>query len=180
MFPPSDPNPPEESILHLVDCPIMSIFWRKCLTFTHTVLGTHPIHPHAHRNDYHKAIIFGLSPTTTPTLLNTQTRALLRHAWGVVYRHFTQVDTDLPTFNPHVAFLHTLLSFRAATLRLAITTAQDRHKIRYSTLPISDPTKADEALTNLLAPRDPNTDPLSHPLSLPFQTALTQAEAEAY
>ena len=113
-------------------------------------------------------------------LLNTQTRAFLRHAWGVIYRHFTQVATDLTTFNPHVAYLHTLHSFRAATLRLAVTTSRDRHEIKYSTRPIIDPKKADEALTGLLAPRDPNTDPLSHPLSLPFQTALAQAETEAY
>ena len=102
----------------------------------------------------------------------------LRHAWGVGYRHFTQVDTDLTTFNPHTAFLHTITSFNNATLRLATTTAQDRHKIKYSHRPINDPKKADEVLKDLLAPRDSNTDPLSHPLSLPLQTALAQAEAD--
>jgi hypothetical protein len=65
-----------------------------------------------------------------------------------------------------------------ATLRLAITTARDRHKIKYSIRHINDPNKADEVLKELLAPRDSNTDPLSHPLSLPFQTALAQVEAD--
>ena len=97
-----------------------------------------------------------------------------------MYRHFTKVDTDLIQFNPRTAFHHTLLSFSDAVLKLAIMTAGDRHKIKHSVRPIQDPTKADESLEGLLAPRDNNTDLLAHPLSPLFTTALAHAEAEAY
>jgi hypothetical protein len=97
-----------------------------------------------------------------------------------MYRHFTKVDTDLIQFNPRTAFHHTLLSFSDAVLRLAITTAGDRHKIKYSVRPIQDPTEAEKALEGLLAPRDTSTDPLAHPLSPLFTAALAHAEAEAY
>ena len=97
-----------------------------------------------------------------------------------MYRHFTQVDTDNTTFNPRTAFHHTLQSFQDAVLKLAVTTSRNRHKIKHSKRPINDPDTADEALEGLLAQRDDTTDPLSHPLSSTFQSALSHAEAEAY
>ena len=75
---------------------------------------------------------------------------------------------------------HTLQSFQAAVLTLAITTSRDRHMIKHSKRPINDPDTADAALEGLLAQRDNTTDPLSHPLSPTFQAALTHAETEAY
>ena len=89
----------EESMLHLVHCPVIAIFWTACMEFTHKVLGGEPIHM-LNKTKIERAIIFGMADHRT--LLAQPSRAFLRHAWGVMYRHFTQAETEEKTFNPRV------------------------------------------------------------------------------
>ena len=44
-------------------------------------------------------------------------RAILRHGWMVMYRHFTRVETDAKLFYVETIYLHTLESIRDAALR---------------------------------------------------------------
>ena len=46
-------------------------------------------------------------------------RAILRHGWMVLYRHFTQIETNATTFYHERTYLHTLTSVRSAALRKA-------------------------------------------------------------
>ena len=112
------------------------------------------------------------------TLLAQPSRAFLRHAWGVMYRHFTQVETEGKTFNPRVAYLHALYSFRDAALRASKTVSRDRAKVAHSTRPIHDPEKKLKAIQGLVNP--PGGDHPLHSLTQKFEDEINRAKADAY
>ena len=66
-------------------------------------------------------------------------RAVIRHAWQQLYRHFTRVETDNLPFLWKVVYLHTLTSVRDAALRLVVTRQRNLTRVAHGQRPTNVP-----------------------------------------
>ena len=95
-----------ESMRHTVNCPKMKPFWDAIFKFISTVMreSAPPLRE--------KAIIF--NEWKRNELAPPSACALIRHAYGQMYRDFTLVDTQSRPFNWKIIFARTLRRFRSA------------------------------------------------------------------
>ena len=131
-----------ESQLHLVRCSYYLPFWKEILDIAFFVLGVDLRgNPQGSRLDIQitqeRVIIFGLH--SHKKLADTRARALIRHAWQHLYRHFTRVETDAIPFNMDVVVLHTIKAFRDAALRVAMTIRHTNTRVRHGRRPVRPP-----------------------------------------
>ena len=108
-------------------------------------------------------------------------RAVIRHAWGHMYRHFTMVETDSKMFNANVALLHTLTSFRDAALRHCMIIRHAEARVKYSKRPVCMPRASDvkgliAVEGNVSLQLDEAGRPILHPT---FAAAITRAQSAA-
>merc|ERR1711965_475982 len=100
-------------------------------------------------------------------MLSAQTRALLRHGWQNLYRHFTLVEVNKQTLSAHHVYFDTLRSYRSAALRVKHTITVQKTSVRHGRRPIRPP--PDEIITPaLINPEHSNP----HQLSDAFTHAL--------
>ena len=79
--------------------------------------------------------------------------AVLRHAWGHMYRHFTRVETDKIPFKGEVAFYHTLKGLGDAALRIAMTHRFTTTRTKHGQRPIRPPKlECAKDIINLVTP----------------------------
>ena len=126
-----------ESQLHLIRCVYITPFWTAIMDFIRIVLSLD-----IRRFSPERALIFGLRDASGEFLPPT-VRAVIRHAWGHMYRHFTMVETDSKMFNANVALLHTLTSFRDAALRHCMIIRHAEARVKYSKRPVRMPKASD-------------------------------------
>ena len=103
-----------------------------------------------------RTLIFGMRDNAG--FLPPAVRAVIRHAWGHLYRHFTQVETDGKVFNANVALLHTLTSFRDAALRHCMIIRHAEARVKYSKRPVCMPRASDVKGLKLLPPSRTKTE----------------------
>ena len=104
-------------------------------------------------------------------MLSAQTRALLRHGWQNLYRHFTLVEVNKQTLSANHVYFDTLRSYRSAALRVKHTITVQKTSVRHGRRPIRPP--PDEIITPaLINPEHSNP----HQLSDAFTRALQDAE----
>ncbi len=97
---------------HTANCPRMKPFWDAIFKFLRTVL--HIPAPTLRE----QAIIF--NDWKRWELGKPEACALIRHAYGQMYRDFTLVDTQNRPFNWKITFARTLRRFRSAVHRYAV------------------------------------------------------------
>ena len=151
-------------MLHLAQCRYILPFWNACLSFIKDVLQ-----PEEAILIPERAIIFGQA--TRKTLLPMQARALLRHGWQNLYRHFTLIETRNQYLSWRHVYFDTLRSFRSAVLRVKHTITVQNTSVKHGKRPIRPPPQ--ESITPLLV-LDSDNNP--HQLSSAFTQALRTAE----
>ena len=121
-----------------------------------------------------RAVLFGLKDYQN--IADPRARALLRHAWQHLYRHFTRVETDAIPFNVDVAILHTVKAFRDAALRVAMTIRHTNTRVQYGRRPVRPPDAG--ILKNILVTHTDDEGRVTLDPSLALAPTFAQAIAE--
>ena len=157
-----------ESMRHTVNCPRMKPFWDAIFGFMRAVMHARapPIRE--------KAIIF--NEWKSGEIGPPDACALIRHAYGQMYRDFTLVDTLGRPFNWKVTFARTLRRFRSAVHRYAVSIRHFRAHRRFTSQPqhVSEETlKKFETLVTF------DTPAYTFRLTQAFVSAIDAAEVDA-
>ena len=102
--------------------------------------------------------------------------ALLRHAYGQMYRDFTLVDTQSRPFNWKITFARTLRRFRSAVHRYAVSIRHFRAHRRFTSQPQQVPEEALKKFETLVVFDTPE---YTFRLTQAFVGAVDAAEADA-
>ena len=144
-------------------------FWKACLNFIEEVLGE-DIPPSFNAE---RAVIFGHA--TAEKMLSTQARALLRHGWRNLYRHFTLIETKGQHLSWEHVFFDTLRDYKSAVLRVKHTITVQLTSVRHGRRPIRPPPRS--AIYPALVNEDHNNP---NQLSNAFTHALHTAESAVH
>ena len=134
-----------ESQLHLARCTRITAFWSSLLAFIAKIVPNH-----TQPGNHERAIIFG--QWGHKKMGSMMARAILRHGWMVLYRHFTQVETNGTTFYHERTYLHTLTSVRSAALRKAKELAIAHARNAWSASDPHSPTGYHAEMADTIAP----------------------------
>jgi len=96
----------------------------------------------------------------------------MRHAWQVMYRHFTRVETDNLPFLWKVAYLHVLTAIRDAALRLVTTRQRNLTRVAHGKRPTNVP---DVAIVKGILRTETNEDGKVH---APYPPTVATAYAD--
>ena len=153
---------------HTASCPRMKPFWDAIFKFLRTVM--HIPAPTLRE----QAIIF--NEWKRGELGKTEACALIRHAYGQMYRDFTLVDTQSRPFNWKITFARTLRRFRSAVHRYAVHIRHFRAHRRFTSQPQQVPDESLKMFETLVTFEKPE---YSFQLTQAFVKAIDTAEAEA-
>jgi hypothetical protein len=123
-----------ESMIHLVQCRSIAPYWDKILQLAPLI--TRKPAPQLTSAEQERLLLFGLHKSRPASVVE---RAILRHAWQVMYRHFTRVETDNLPFLWKVAYLHTVTTIRDAALRLVSTRQRNLTRVAHGMRPTNAP-----------------------------------------
>ena len=153
---------------HTASCPRMKPFWDAIFKFLRTVM--HIPAPTLRE----QAIIF--NEWKRGELGKTEACALIRHAYGQMYRDFTLVDTQNRPFNWKITFARTLRRFRSAVNRYAVHIRHFRAHRRFTSQPQQVPDESLKMFETLVTFEKPE---YSFQLTPAFVQAIDAAEADA-